>query len=95
MLSKNVVYLDFPKFIDKGKPKCAETDPDIFFPDPEVPGSEERTRRAKRVCASCPYLDECKQWAIDNYEIGIWGGTTDSDRRGIRRGQRPNKAFLF
>ena len=39
----------------------------------------------KGVCAPCPYKEQCLAWALDNSEPGIWGGTTDHDRRLIKR----------
>lgn len=32
----------------------------------------------------CPHLDECLRFALDNKERGIWGGTTEEERRNMR-----------
>jgi hypothetical protein len=40
---------------------------------------------AKRVCAACPVMQECAQWALDQRETGIWGGMTEQDRAAWRR----------
>ena len=40
---------------------------------------------AKAICATCPVLHHCLIWAIENDERGIWGGTSDRDRKRIRR----------
>lgn len=42
---------------------------------------EARIARAKRVCAGCPVRLECLEWAIQWNEIGVWGGTTEDERR--------------
>lgn len=42
---------------------------------------EARIARAKRVCAGCPVRLECLEWAIQRNEIGVWGGTTEDERR--------------
>ena len=61
---------------------CPQTDPEIFFP--EKGGS---TREAKRVCAKCPVLEECLDYAIESDQrYGIWGGLSERERR-IRRAQ--------
>lgn len=40
---------------------------------------------ARRVCAHCPVRRPCLQDALDNHETGVWGGTTEHERRLIRR----------
>ncbi|QFG08440.1 WhiB transcriptional factor [Mycobacterium phage Yunkel11] len=62
---------------------CAQTDPEIFFP--EQGGS---TREAKRVCGACRVSDQCLAWALAQpvNPTGIWGGTTERERRRIKRG---------
>lgn len=42
---------------------------------------EARIARAKRVCAGCPVRLECLEWAIQRREVGVWGGTTEDERR--------------
>ena len=67
---------------------CAQTDPDIFFP--EKGGS---TAPATSVCASCPVQAECLEYAIVNdIRHGIWGGMSDNDRRKISRERRRARA---
>lgn len=39
-----------------------------------------RVAAAKRVCSTCPIISECLTWAIDNFEEGVWGGTTKYER---------------
>lgn len=60
---------------------CAETDPDAFFP--EKGGS---TREAKQVCEGCIVRTQCLEYALANDErFGIWGGTSEQQRRKLRR----------
>lgn len=59
---------------------CAQTDPEVFFP--ELGGS---AREAKKVCAQCPVLARCRSYALEHQEKGIWGGTSDRDRALLRR----------
>ena len=60
---------------------CYGADPDIFFP------TQGRTSgaAAKEICAVCPAIDECRQFATDlMMDRGIWGGTSERERRRIR-----------
>lgn len=58
---------------------CAETDPELFFP--EKGGS---TREAKAICRGCEALEECLAWALRHDErFGVWGGTSTQDRARI------------
>ena len=60
---------------------CIEADADCFFP--EKGGS---TREAKRICAECEVRTECLAYALANDErFGIWGGTSERERRRLRR----------
>jgi len=67
---------------------CRETDPELHFPVGTTGVHLVQVAEAKAVCASCPALKECLEWALDNPSIeGIWGGLTDGERRNYRRRQ--------
>lgn len=60
---------------------CRNLDTDMFFPDAEADAGQ-----ALAVCAACPVRDACLDWAIATRQHdGIWGGTTESERKRIRR----------
>ena len=60
---------------------CAETDPELFFPDKG--GS---TCDAKRVCQACPVRSECLEYAFAHDERwGIWGGLSVRERRKLKK----------
>lgn len=44
-----------------------------------------RNKQAAAICAACPVQTECLDFAIDNNERGYWAGTTEDERRTIRR----------
>lgn len=44
---------------------------------------------ARTVCLSCPVAQDCLDQALTNGEQGIWGGTSDKQRREMRNGRRP------
>jgi WhiB family redox-sensing transcriptional regulator len=53
---------------------------------PEVPFvadkfSTKQVAAAKAICAQCPVTAECLKWALDYGETGVWGGTSDLQRR--------------
>jgi WhiB family redox-sensing transcriptional regulator len=59
-------------------------DPDLFFPIGTTGPAEPQIRRAKRICSLCPVQAECLAYGMTQSD-GIWGGTTDTERRTLRR----------
>ncbi|MDQ6615496.1 MAG: WhiB family transcriptional regulator [Actinomycetota bacterium] len=58
----------------------------MFFPAGSTGGSIEEIRAAKAVCRACQVRDACLQFALESrQESGIWGGTTEDEREGLRR----------
>jgi hypothetical protein len=39
---------------------------------------------ALALCSACPFVDECRDWALAHDVYGVWGGTTEDDRAEIR-----------
>lgn len=78
---------NYPDFHEKGPASCTapEVNPDIFFTDPKDDNYLKDTSKAKGYCGLCVYKTECLAWALESDEIGVWGGTTDMDRRKIKR----------
>ncbi len=65
---------------------CKDTDPELFFPVGTTGQALLQIDRAKQVCCECPVKIECLDFAIDtNQDSGIWGGTSEDERRDIRR----------
>jgi WhiB family transcriptional regulator, redox-sensing transcriptional regulator len=61
--------------------ECKSTSPHLFFPE-----RGESTKEAKAICGRCPVKAQCLEFAIENFErFGIWGGTSELERRAIRR----------
>lgn len=76
------------------KALCAQVDPEIFYPDKG--GS---TRNPKRICAMCEVREPCLEYALtheDAGRFGIWGGTSERERRLIKASRiaarQPRKA---
>jgi WhiB family redox-sensing transcriptional regulator len=67
---------------------CRDTDPDLFFPIGTTGHALTQIERAKQVCGECPVSMECLEFALEtNQDSGIWGGTSEEERRTIRRAQ--------
>ncbi|MBV2353038.1 WhiB family transcriptional regulator [Streptomyces sp. J2-1] len=65
---------------------CRHEDPDLFFPVGTTGPAHVQARQAKGVCAGCPVREQCLDWALDTGQsIGVWGGTTENERRALRR----------
>ena len=63
---------------------CNGLDPAVFYPD-----SEETAEEAKAICALCPVRLSCLEHALTMRERdGVWGGTTEKERRRIIRQRR-------
>ncbi|MEU2288968.1 WhiB family transcriptional regulator [Streptomyces sp. NPDC013178] len=66
---------------------CRYGDPDLFFPvgnssrGPALLQIEE----AKAVCRRCPVRSQCLERAMEDGAEGVWGGTTEAERRAMRR----------
>ena len=71
--------------------RCAETDPEMFFPE-----KGESVRPAKRVCAGCEVRAECLQDALDRGErFGVWGGLSERERRVLASQPSPVRCCPF
>lgn len=65
---------------------CRDLDPELFFPVSEIGPGAHQADRAKSVCAGCPVRTACLEYALDNgLDHGIFGGTTETERRALRR----------
>jgi len=58
----------------------------LFFPIGTTGQALVQIDQAKAVCETCPVKGPCLQFALaTNQDSGIWGGTTEEDRRKLRR----------
>ena len=64
--------------------KCKDMDPAIFFPSDGI-----GVQVAQRICADCPVKVACLEYALaDRVDHGVWGGTSERERRRILRQRR-------
>ncbi len=65
---------------------CRDTDPELFFPVGTTGQALLQIDRAKQVCNECNVRVSCLEFALEtNQDSGIWGGTSEEERRNIRR----------
>ena len=65
---------------------CRDVDPEIFFPIGTHGPALVQVEQAKKICRRCPAVDECLQFALESgQDAGVWGGTTEDERRSLRR----------
>lgn len=65
---------------------CRDTDPNLFFPVGTHGASAEQIENAKAVCRQCDVQLDCLEFALEtNQDSGIWGGTSEEERRKIRK----------
>ena len=60
---------------------CSHTDPELFFPVSANGQSVEQLAQAKALCSGCSVRPACLQFALDTHVDGVWGGTTQEERR--------------
>jgi len=76
---------------------CAQTDPDLFFPD-----AKGNMDAAKKVCAKCEVGLQCLMYAIehekdmiDEQKKGIFGGMTEAEREVLLEESRDEIARAY
>ena len=65
---------------------CVGEDPELFFPVGTEGPALRDIAAAKRVCARCPVVVECLDFALDSGQnAGVWGGTHEDERIALLR----------
>ena len=65
---------------------CRDTDPDLFFPVGTTGPAIEQIASAKAVCGECDAQSDCLEFALaTNQDSGVWGGTSEEERRKLRK----------
>ncbi|WP_131104730.1 WhiB family transcriptional regulator [Ornithinimicrobium sufpigmenti] len=69
---------------------CRDRNAELFFHSDHERGPSRamRTAKAKAVCATCPVMALCRDYALAQPEpYGIWGGLDEQERAQILRQQ--------
>ena len=67
--------------IDWTLARCRGLDTEMFF----VERGESYTQAVVDACAECPIRSQCLDWALRHEKLGYWAGTTEVQRRKLRR----------
>jgi WhiB family transcriptional regulator, redox-sensing transcriptional regulator len=63
---------------------CNRADPELFFPVSETGPARRQVAAAKAVCATCGVRQLCLDYALATRQVhGVWGGTSEHERRGL------------
>jgi WhiB family redox-sensing transcriptional regulator len=68
-----------------------------YFNDDKERGPTKRARdaSAKAVCANCPVIGACLDWALSVGEAyGVWGGATPSERADLTKASLSKTVLL-
>jgi len=81
----------------RDRAECLAEDPELFFPIGVTGPAVAQVREAKAVCARCPVLTTCRDWALENpalAQYGVFGGMDEDERRSELRRRRRRSADL-
>jgi WhiB family transcriptional regulator, redox-sensing transcriptional regulator len=78
---------------------CRDTPIELWFGEERPFGdkrsyrTQQQTAQAKAICAGCPVLDDCRQWAMETGPpYGIVGAMTEAERKRLwAEGRAPPK----
>ncbi|QGV78786.1 WhiB family transcriptional regulator [Streptomyces ficellus] len=76
---------------------CRRDEAGLFFAPSKEPTAARLAREeaAKRVCARCPVMVECREHALLQPEpYGVWGGLTAAERRVVLARRRRREVEL-
>ncbi|GAA3760349.1 WhiB family transcriptional regulator [Streptomyces tremellae] len=76
---------------------CRRDEAGLFFAPSKEPTAARLSREeaAKRVCARCPVMVECREHALVQPEpYGVWGGLTAAERRVVLARRRRREVEL-
>lgn len=69
----------------RARAACSGYPNTLFFPATDA-ADEAAVDRAKSVCDVCPVTNDCLEYALEtNQRSGIWGGTSEKERKSLRR----------
>lgn len=62
---------------------CQDEDPELFFPIAAQGPALHQISVARAVCRRCAVATMCLAYALQTRQAGIWGGTTQEERRAM------------
>jgi WhiB family redox-sensing transcriptional regulator len=71
---------------------CRYVDPELHFPVGTRAEAQRQTEQAKAVCARCPVITQCREWALETRQrAGVWGGLSEDDRLRLQGRRSPRR----
>jgi WhiB family redox-sensing transcriptional regulator len=64
---------------------CAGTETDEWFTEDGVGKTYNNVDTLKRICGACEAKQECLQYALEWNVLGFWAGTSEFQRRRLRK----------
>ena len=78
--------------VDWSRAACIGTDWRFFYADKDAgfePGESKGINNLlRRICRTCPILNDCATYAIEHETCGFWAGMAEDERREVRRGRK-------
>jgi WhiB family redox-sensing transcriptional regulator len=85
--------LDQEAWMEEGS--CVYANTELFFPVGSSMKAIKQSNEAKAICNECVVKIDCLEYAIrTNQDSGVWGGTTEEERKSLRREYRKNGSLL-
>jgi WhiB family redox-sensing transcriptional regulator len=85
-LPASVIALANAEYGWRSEALCRDTDPELFFPIGTTGAALVQIEHARAVCRQCPVQTDCLDFALStNQDSGLWGGTSEEERRVLRR----------
>jgi WhiB family redox-sensing transcriptional regulator len=63
---------------------CVGIDVNMFFTE-DGSSTFQEENFLKRTCATCPVKSECLDYALNHAVLGWWGGTSELQRKRLRK----------
>ena len=63
---------------------CVGIDVNMFFTE-DGSSTFQEENFLKRICAACPVKSECLDYALNHAVLGWWGGTSELQRKRLRK----------
>ncbi len=82
-MAANLTYITPPPPLGawSHRAACLDADPAVFFPEAGDTGTN-----AKTICARCPVIEPCLDYALTNRQHhGVWGGLSEHQREQLHR----------
>lgn len=80
--------INIPLPVFPGRGLCADSEypPDLWHAEGYDKAARETRKQAKAICRQCPIQVACLTHALKNTEFGVWGGTTELERKELLKG---------